>query len=71
MFPPLGQFPRASGCHSGRTRYPPGREHLQRVMSGAIQTSVYFDAPAGEPGDVIEQAAADGNTVIFTTSPRL
>lgn len=60
--------PEVSAWTRGHER---GREYLQRVMGGAIQTSVYFDALAGEPGDVIEQAAADGNTVIFTTSPRL
>ena len=48
-----------------------GREHVQRVLGDAVQTTSYFDAVAGDPGLVLEQAVADGNTVIFTASSRL
>ena len=48
-----------------------GRMHVQRVFGDDIQTSAYLNAMEEDPFGVIEQAAADGNTVIFTTSPRL
>ena len=57
---------------SGWTRgHEEGRQHIQRVFGDSIKTSVYFNAMDGEPLDVIEQAVAEGNTIIFTTSPRL
>ena len=48
-----------------------GREYVQRVMEEQILTTAYYDALDDEPGAVIDQAIADGNTVIFTTSARL
>ena len=48
-----------------------GRKHLEQVFDGELETAAYFNAMEGEPLDVIEGAIADGNTVIFTTSPRL
>ena len=48
-----------------------GRRHVQRVFGSAIQTTAYFNALESDPYAVIQQAIADGNTVIFTTSPRL
>ncbi len=48
-----------------------GREHIQRVFDGKLETAAYFNALDHDPGEVIEQAIADGNTVLFTTSPRL
>lgn len=48
-----------------------GRLHVQRVFGDAIQTTAYFNAMESDPFAVIQQAIADGNTVIFTTSPRL
>ena len=48
-----------------------GRLHVQRVFGSAIQTTPYFNALDSDPYAVIQQAIADGNTVIFTTSPRL
>lgn len=48
-----------------------GRLHVQRVFGEAIQTSAYFNAMESDPYAVIQQAIADGNTVLFTTSPRL
>ena len=48
-----------------------GRLHVQRVFGDAIQTTAYFNAMESDPYAVIQQAIADGNTVIFTTSPRL
>lgn len=48
-----------------------GRLHVQRVFGDAIQTTAYFNALESDPLAVIQQAIADGNTIIFTTSPRL
>ena len=57
-----------------------GRQRVQRTLNGELETKAYFNAlePTGpdEPPDkrplsVIRQAVEDGNTVIFTTSPRL
>ena len=48
-----------------------GRQHVQRVFEDKIETKAYFNALDSDPLDVIREAADDGNTVIFTTSPRL
>lgn len=48
-----------------------GRLHVQRVFGGRIETTPYFNALEGDPCEVIEQAIRDGNTILFTTSPRL
>lgn len=48
-----------------------GRQHVQRVFAGKIETTAYPDAMEGDPLPVLEQAIADGNTLLFTTSPRL
>ncbi|MCF2595540.1 BMP family ABC transporter substrate-binding protein [Pseudoflavonifractor phocaeensis] len=48
-----------------------GRQHVQRVFQGELETTAYFNALDGDPLQVIERAIADGNTTIFTTSPRL
>ena len=48
-----------------------GRQYVQRVFDGRIQTKVYLDVMDGDPQAVIEQAIADGHKLIFTTSPRL
>ncbi len=48
-----------------------GREHVQRVFGDQIETAAYLNALDADPGEVIEQAVADGCSVIFTTSPRL
>ena len=48
-----------------------GREHVQRIFGGQIETAAYFNALDADAGAVIEQAIADGCSVIFTTSPRL
>ena len=48
-----------------------GRLHVQRVFGDAIRTTAYFNALESDPLAVIRQAIADGNTVLFTTSPRL
>ena len=57
---------------SGWTRgHEGGRRHVQEVFGEKLSTCAYFDAMAGDPLSVIGQAIADGNTTIFTTSPRL
>lgn len=48
-----------------------GRSHVQRVFRGQIITTAYEQALDGDPLEVIERAIADGNTVLFTTSPKL
>ena len=48
-----------------------GRQHIQRVFGDEIQTAAYFNAMDEDPLAVMEQVIADGNTIIFTTSPRL
>ena len=57
---------------SGWTRgHEEGREHVQRVFGDAIKTTAYFNAMADDPSKVIEEAIGEGNTIVFTTSPRL
>lgn len=60
--------PASSAWTRGHER---GREYVQRVLEREIETTAYFNALDGEPEAVFEKAAADGNTVIFSTSPRL
>lgn len=48
-----------------------GRQHVQRVFDGRIATTGYPNAMEGDPNAVLEKAIADGNTLLFTTSPRL
>ena len=48
-----------------------GREYVQRLFGDKIRTHAYFNALDGDADQIIRQAADDGNTVIFTTSPRL
>ena len=49
-----------------------GRFHIDRVFGDAIETAAYCNAlDDGDASSQIEQAIADGNTVLFTTSPRL
>ena len=48
-----------------------GRQHVQRVFDGKIETCAYPDAMEGDPNEVLERAIAEGNTLLFTTSPRL
>lgn len=47
------------------------RVYAQQVLEGAVETTSYFGAMDGDPGEVLERAVADGNTIIFTTSSRL
>ncbi|MCI9455445.1 MAG: BMP family ABC transporter substrate-binding protein [Oscillospiraceae bacterium] len=48
-----------------------GRQHINRVFGEELETAAYFNAMDDDPQKVIEEAIADGNTVLFTTSPRL
>lgn len=49
-----------------------GRLHVERVFGADIESSVYYNALDEDDGTkAIEAAVADGNSVIFTTSPRL
>ena len=60
--------PETSSWTRGHER---GREFVQRRLDDQIETAAYFDALAGDPLTAIEQAIADGSSVVFTTSPRL
>ena len=48
-----------------------GRRYVERVFEDKIETKAYYDAMAGNPLMVIEQAISDGAKLLFTTSPRL
>ena len=48
-----------------------GRHHVQRIFDGRIQTTAYPNVMDGDPLAAIERAIADGNRLIFTTSPKL
>lgn len=52
-----------------------GRNYIQRVFEDKIETVAYNNAMNNaldnHPQEVIEQAIADGATIVFTTSPRL
>ena len=48
-----------------------GRRYVERVFGDEVVTTAYCNAMEGDPLAVIEQAIRDGNTVVFTTSPRL
>lgn len=48
-----------------------GRKHLELAFDGEVQTEAYYNALEGDPLPIIEQAIADGCTLLFTTSPRL
>lgn len=62
------QTPETSGWTYGHEL---GRQHLEQAFAGKIETSAYFSALEGDPLDVIQRAITEGNSVIFTTSPRL
>lgn len=47
-----------------------GRMHLERAFEGTINTTAYEDAMEKTPQLVIEQAIADGNKILFTTSAK-
>ncbi len=49
-----------------------GRHYLEDTFSGRITTSVYNDCGGSEAGmQAIRDAVEKGNTIIFTTSPKL
>lgn len=48
-----------------------GRQYVQNVFQGELETAAYFRATDGDPLELIERAIAEGNTAVFTTSPRL
>lgn len=49
-----------------------GRHYLDDVLAGRIVTSAYItNGNTDESAEVIKAAIEDGNTVIFTTSPKL
>lgn len=49
-----------------------GRSHLEQALAGQVVTKAYFEADTPEKeADCFERAVADGNTIIFSTSPKL
>lgn len=48
-----------------------GRMHLEEAFPDQLKTSVYIRADYANEETVIEKAIADGNRIIFTTSPVL
>ncbi len=49
-----------------------GRLHIEEVFGDQVETSTYFRAEYQfSPLDILEQAIADGNQIIFTTIPYL
>lgn len=48
-----------------------GRRHVDQVFQGSIKTTAYNISDNNDPFPVLEQAVGDGNTVLFTASPRL
>ena len=48
-----------------------GREYVQAVMEGALETTPFFHVLDRDPAEVMEEAVRAGNTVLFATSPRL
>jgi basic membrane lipoprotein Med (substrate-binding protein (PBP1-ABC) superfamily) len=48
-----------------------GRCHVEMVFAGKVKTEAYYDSMDGDPAQTIEEAIRDGNTILFTTSPRL
>ena len=47
-----------------------GRRHIDQVFQGSVETTAYI-ATDNDAFTVLEQAISDGNTVLFTASPRL
>ena len=48
-----------------------GRTYLEHAFTGRVETCAYFNALDSDPLPILEEAIAQGNQVIFTTSPRL
>ncbi len=46
-----------------------GRQHVERVLKGQVETTSYADAIPLDSNAVLEEAILDGAKVIFTTSP--
>ena len=60
--------PETSGWTNGHDL---GRQHVQTLFNGQIITETYLDVMEDDPQSVLEQVIAEGNNVVFTTSPRL
>ncbi len=76
---PTGAKPiRAAFLHDGSpdsaawTRgHEQGRIYAQQALQGQVEATAWFDVLSAGAEQAIESAIAAGNTVIFTTSPRL
>ena len=48
-----------------------GRQHVERVLKGKVETTAYAQAMPLDSTAVLEEAVTDGARVIFTTTPQL
>ena len=60
--------PQSSGWTYGHEL---GRNHVAKVFGEQIVTSSYQNVLEENPEEVLEKAITDGNTILFTTTPRL
>lgn len=60
--------PEKSGWVSDHER---GRQYAQTVLGDQAETSVYIIGDETKQYELLERAIADGNKVLFTTSPRM
>lgn len=60
--------PEKSGWVSDHER---GRQYAQTVLGDQAETSVYITGDEAKQYELLERAIADGNKVLFTTSPRM
>lgn len=48
-----------------------GRRYVERVLGDTVTTTAYENVMQDDPQQVMDKAIAEGNTVLFTTSPRM
>jgi basic membrane lipoprotein Med (substrate-binding protein (PBP1-ABC) superfamily) len=48
-----------------------GRQHVERVLRGKVETTAYFCAQPSNSATVLEEAVSDGNRLLFTATPQM
>ena len=48
-----------------------GRQHVERVLRGKVETTAYFCPQLGNSAAVLEEAINDGNRILFTATPQM
>jgi basic membrane lipoprotein Med (substrate-binding protein (PBP1-ABC) superfamily) len=48
-----------------------GRQHVERVLRGKVETTAYFCAQPSNSAAVLEEAISDGNRLLFTATPQM